>query len=64
MNESTNVKSTPFVNDSTFYNKPTEAIPAPERNIGIDTKEKMFQNIIDAGEANAVNISEIGRAHV
>lgn len=59
MNESTNVKSTPFVNDSTFYNKPTEAIPAPERNIGIDTKEKMFQNIIDAGEANAVNISAI-----
>ena len=46
MNESTNVKSTPFVNDSTFYNKPTEAIPTPERNIGIDTKEKMFQNII------------------
>ena len=46
MNESTNVKSTPFVNDSTFYNKPTEAIPAPERNIGIDTKEKIASKYI------------------
>jgi hypothetical protein len=38
-----------YVNDPELYNKETKAVPAPERGIGIDTKETIFDNIVNAG---------------
>jgi hypothetical protein len=35
-----------YVNDPELYNKETKAVPAPERGIGIDTKETIFDNIV------------------
>ena len=35
-----------YVNDPGLYNKEIKSVPAPERDIGIDTKETIFDNII------------------
>lgn len=41
------------------YNKVIQAAPAPEREIGIDTKQTMYQNIIQAGTNNLLDISSL-----
>jgi hypothetical protein len=54
-------QESPFetVDNSTTYDKPTKAIPKPEKNIGIDTKDTMFQNIIGAGESSQLDMSQL-----
>ena len=48
-----------FVNDDSAYNKEIKAVPTPEKEIGIDTKEYIFQNIINAGTSSVLDIGEI-----
>ena len=45
--------------DSPDIGKRITPVPKPETNIGIDTKNEFFDNIEDAGEAQAIDISEI-----
>lgn len=52
-------ENTAFVQNDDLYNKPTKAVPKPETNIGIDTKEFLYQNIINAGTSSRIDISEI-----
>ena len=48
-----------FINDQEIYNSPIKSKPAPERNIGIDTKEVLFDNIYNAGVSSQLDISAL-----
>ena len=48
-----------FIDDANVYHKETIAVPAPERNIGVDTKETIYQNIINAGEKSQLDINAL-----
>lgn len=48
-----------FQNDSSELGKKINPIPKPEVNIGIDTKNVFYDNIIEAGEANAIDIGQL-----
>jgi hypothetical protein len=45
-NNTNNIEKTAYVNDPELYNREIKSIPAPERGIGIDTKETIFDNIV------------------
>ena len=51
--------STLFPDASNLYNKTTEAIPAPSKEIGIDVDNQFLHNIINAGLASKLDISAI-----
>lgn len=36
--------------DDSVYNRPTQAVPRPEANIGIDTKNTLITNIVQSAE--------------
>ena len=36
--------------DDAVYNKPIQAVPKPETNIGIDTKNTLIANIVQSAE--------------
>ena len=42
-------QNTAFINDEQSYNSPIKNKPMPEKNIGIDTQEVLFDNIANAG---------------
>ena len=48
-----------FSNQEQVYHKETIAVPAPERNFGVDTKETIFSNIINAGTNGQLDISAL-----
>lgn len=48
-----------YIEQPEIYNKEIKSIPAPEREIGADTKNTFFNNIINAGTSNALDISMI-----
>ena len=48
-----------FVNDEAVYNSPIRSQPKPEKNIGIDTKEVLFDNITNAGISSQLDISAL-----
>lgn len=48
-----------YLNDDKLYNKKIETQPKPEVNIGIDTKETIYNNIIEAGDNSTLDISAI-----
>ena len=48
-----------IITDSPVYNKETIAIPRPERSFGIDTKNNIFDNIVNAGESGTLDISAL-----
>ena len=48
-----------FVNDDSLYNSKIESIPKPEANIGVDTKEVLFDNITNAGLSSSLDISAL-----
>jgi hypothetical protein len=48
-----------FINDEKVYNSPIKSQPKPERNIGIDTKEVLFDNIANAGISSQLDISSL-----
>lgn len=49
----------PFVDDASQYGKKTKAVPVPPKNIGIDTDNIFYSNIVDAGESNQLDISKL-----
>lgn len=59
MNNDVNTPSNAFQNDEAAYNKPIIAIPKPEQNVGIDLTDALYQNIINAGTASAMDMSKI-----
>lgn len=48
-----------FVNDKDLYGNSYTAVPKPEKEIGIDTKEYIFQNIINAATSSKLDIGGI-----
>ena len=48
-----------IINDESSYNKEIKSVPKPETNIGIDTKDTLFSNIVGAGLENKVDISAL-----
>ena len=54
-----NENKTPFENDEGIYSKPTNAVPAPEKNIGVDTDSELLDNIVTAGTSSQLDISEL-----
>ena len=48
-----------FVNDEKVYNSPIKSQPKPEKNIGIDTQEVLFDNIVNAGISSQLDISAL-----
>lgn len=48
-----------FVNDEKIYNSPIVSQPKPEKNIGIDTQEVLFDNIANAGISSQLDISAL-----
>ena len=52
-------KNSAFVDDADIYNKKIKSVPKPEVNIGIDTKDILLDNIINAGESSTLDISAI-----
>ena len=49
LNNVKGAEETAIVTDSPVYNKEIVAVPKPERSFGIDTKENIFDNIVNAG---------------
>lgn len=45
--------------DDTVYGKETRAVPKPQKDIGIDVNNTLYQNIIDVGLASKVDIGAI-----
>lgn len=61
--EDKNLNELPVFDDNTddknsVYGKPTKAVPMPEKNIGIDLNNTLFDNIVAAGEASQIDISQ------
>lgn len=54
-----NENKTPFENDEGIYSKPTKAVPAPEKNIGVDTDSELLDNIVTAGTSSQLDISAL-----
>lgn len=48
-----------FDSDNSNYGKKINPIPRPERDIGIDTKDSLLNNILDAGTSSQLNIAEL-----
>ena len=48
-----------FINNDDFYDKQTNAVPAPEKNVGIDINDQLFKNIIGAVQNSVFNGTEI-----
>lgn len=42
-----------------LYGKKLNAIPVPERNIGIDTKQEFYDNILEAAEVSKLDLAKI-----
>lgn len=54
-----NQTDTVFVQDDSIYNKKIKVEPAPKVEIGVDTDKTLFDNIINAGNANTLDISAL-----
>lgn len=52
-------KNQAFETNDELLSKKVKPVIAPEKNIGIDTEDKLYQNIINAGTANVVDIGQI-----
>lgn len=48
-----------IVSDSNVYHKETIAVPAPQRNISVDTDNTIYSNIIAAGQTNKLDITAL-----
>lgn len=54
-----NNKDTIYSEEPSIYNKKTVFAPPPEKQIGIDTKDNVLQDIIDGIESSTIDISTI-----
>lgn len=52
-------ENTPFEYDKDIYDKPIKAKPTPPREIGIDTENNFYHNIVDAYQVSQLNLSAI-----
>ena len=59
MDNITNNSNSAFVQVTDEYNKKTKAIPKQQASFGIDTSESLFDNIIKAGIASKLDITEL-----
>ena len=48
-----------FIDAEHVYHKETIAVPAPERSFGIDTKQTIYDNIINAGKNGQLDINAL-----
>lgn len=48
-----------FIDAEHVYHKETIAVPAPERSFGIDTKQTIYDNIINAGKNDQLDITAL-----
>ena len=46
-------------NQQDIFNKKTVAVPVPERNIGIDTDNSFFDNLVNLGLSSKVDLTTI-----
>ena len=51
------VEKSAYEEQPNLYNKQIKTIPAPEREIGVDTKDTLLYNIIDAAQNGQLDIS-------
>ena len=49
--------NSPYIEDTEDYGKTLVSKPVPEKNIGIDQQDTLFQNIIEAGVSSQLDIS-------
>lgn len=54
-----NAVGSAFLDDPKIYGVATNAIPKPERNVGIDTYHAFYDNIITAGESGQLDIDKL-----
>ena len=54
-----NTEKTPFVDNKEIYGKTVEPHALPEREIGVDQDNQLFQNIIEAGESSQLDITRL-----
>ena len=59
MDNTTNNSNSAFVQVTDEYNKKTKAVPKQQASFGIDTSESLFDNIIKAGIASKLDITEL-----
>ena len=55
----TDLNNNAFIDDASQYGRKTKPVPVPEKNIGIDTNNSFFADIIDAGESGQLDISKL-----
>lgn len=48
-----------YLDQPQVYHKETIAIPAPERNFGVDTKNTVFDNIVQAGISGQLDVNSL-----
>lgn len=48
-----------FVSDSPSLGAPIKSVPKPQQNIGLDTEDTLFKNMIYAGESSHLDLSSI-----
>ena len=54
-----NNEESAFVDRPEIYHKETIAVPAPERSIGIDTKESIFSNIVNGAKSGGLDFNTL-----
>ena len=52
-------EQTAYLEQPEIYNKETKSIPRPEREIGIDVKNQLLYNIVNAGVSGILDISAL-----
>lgn len=57
-NDSVNNEDSVYVNDNNIYNKKINSVPAPQIEIGLDTENKFYNNIINAAEVSKLDITK------
>lgn len=55
----TEQENSAFYNDDSSYNKKINSVPTPPKEIGIDTNDTLFSNIIDSGLSSKLDMTEI-----
>lgn len=59
MDNNVNNSNSAFVQVTDEYNKKTKAVPKQQASFGVDTSESLFDNIIKAGIASKLDITEL-----
>ena len=52
-------QGSPFIDDKRLYDKEIKSAPVPQKEIGVDTDKTIFDNIINAGMSNNLDMSAL-----